>query len=85
MLAGLAFCEMLSQYPRSAFRGSAGVTRLRGGQQQLATQMLRVHLLGIDQPQGATKESWILSDSRKKRAESHGDRFVAFQDSLVLA
>ena len=36
MLAKLAFCEMLSQYPRSAFRGSGGFTR--GGQQQLATQ-----------------------------------------------
>ena len=47
MLAGLAFCEMLSQYPRSAFQGlRAGITR--GGQQQLATQTLRVHLLGLD-------------------------------------
>ena len=25
--AGLAFCEMLSQYPQSAFQGSAGVSR----------------------------------------------------------
>ena len=39
MLAGLAFCEMLSQYPRSAFQGLCGVTR--GGQQQFATQTLR--------------------------------------------
>ena len=45
VLAGLAFCEMLSQYPWSAFRGFAGVQR---GQQQFATQTLRVHLLGID-------------------------------------
>ena len=43
MLAGLAFCEMLSQCPRSAFQG---VTR--EGQQQFATQTLRVHLLGIE-------------------------------------
>ena len=27
MLAGLAFCEMLSQYPQSAFRGLPGVAR----------------------------------------------------------
>ena len=39
VLAGLAFCE----YPRP---GSAGVTR--GGQQQFATQILRVHLLGLE-------------------------------------
>ena len=46
VLAGLAFCEMRSQYPWSAFRGCARVTR--GGQQQFATQTLRVHLLGVD-------------------------------------
>ena len=45
--AGLAFCEMLSQYPRSDFQCvSAGVTR--EGQRQFATQILRVHLLGIE-------------------------------------
>ena len=27
MLAGLAFCEMLSQSPRSAFQGLSGVAR----------------------------------------------------------
>ena len=46
MLAGLAFCEMLLQYPQSAFQGLSGVDR--GGQQQFATQTLHVHLLGID-------------------------------------
>ena len=46
VLTGLAFFEMLSLYPRSAFQGFCGVTR--GGQQQLATQTLRVHLLGIE-------------------------------------
>ena len=44
VLAGLAFCEMLSQYAQSAFQGLSGV----GGQQQFATQTLRVHLVGID-------------------------------------
>ena len=44
MLAGLVFCEMLSQYPQSAFKGPPRV----GGQQQFATQTLRVHLLGLD-------------------------------------
>ena len=37
---------MLSQYPQSAFQGSVGITRR--GQQQFATQTLRVHLLGIE-------------------------------------
>ena len=46
MLAGLAFCEIVSQYPQSAFRGLSGVTTK--GQQQFATQTLRVHLLGRD-------------------------------------
>ena len=47
VLAGLAFCEMLSQSPRSAFQGHCcGVTR--GGQQQFATQAFRVHLLGLE-------------------------------------
>ena len=46
MLAGLAFCEMRSQYPQRVFQGfSEG---LRGGHQQFATQTLRVHLLGLD-------------------------------------
>ena len=46
VLAGLAFCETLSQYPQSVFRGSAG--DVREGQQQFATQTLRVHLLGLE-------------------------------------
>ena len=46
MLAGLAFCEMLSQYTQSAFQGSPGVAR--GCQQQFATQTLCVRLLGLD-------------------------------------
>ena len=46
MLAGLVFCEMLSQYPQTAFQGSPRVAG--GGQQQFATQTLRVHLLGLD-------------------------------------
>ena len=46
VLARIAFCEMLSQYPWSALRGCAEVTK--GGQQQFATQTLRVHLLGIE-------------------------------------
>ena len=44
MLAGLAFGEM--QCPEAPFQGLAGVAG--GGQQQLATQTLRVHLLGVD-------------------------------------
>ena len=46
MLAGLAFGEMLSQYPQSALQGLSGVTR--GGQQQFATQTTCVHLLGLE-------------------------------------
>ena len=46
VLAGLVFCEMLSQCPQSAFQGSPRVAG--GGQQQFATQTLRVHLLGIE-------------------------------------
>ena len=44
--ARISFCEMLSQYPRAAFRGFCGGHRQ--GQQQFATQTLRVHLLGIE-------------------------------------
>ena len=44
MLAGLVFCEMLSQYPQAAFQGSP---RVAGGV-SFATQTLRVHLLGLD-------------------------------------
>ena len=46
VLAGLVFCEMLSQYPQSAFQGEPG-----GGVSnivQFGTQTLRVHLLGLD-------------------------------------
>ena len=46
MLAGLAFCEMLSQYPQLAFHGV--LRGSLGGQQQFVTQTLRVHLLGLD-------------------------------------
>ena len=46
MLAGLAFCETPSQYLQSAFQGLSGGPER--GQQQSATQTLRVHLLGID-------------------------------------
>ena len=46
MRAGLAFCEMLSLYQQSVFRGSLGGRR--GGQQQFATQTIRVHLLGLE-------------------------------------
>ena len=46
MPAGLAFDEMLSQYPRSAFQGFC--RDHQRGQQQFATQTLRVHLLGIE-------------------------------------
>ena len=48
MFAGLAFCETPSQYLRSAFPGLSGGPQR--GQQQSATQTLRVHLLGIDNP-----------------------------------
>ena len=73
VLAGLAFCEMLSQYPRSAFRGSAGV--MRGGQQQIATQTLCVHLLGIEgttlttkaPPFNCRKRLWLQPSSFKHR------------------
>ena len=70
MLAGLAFFEMLSQYPQSAFRGSAGVTR--GSQQQFATQTLRVHLLGID-----LLEVFL----ERQRLETFGLLFSAFSAS----
>ena len=66
MLAGLAFCEMLSQYPRSAFPGLARVTR--GGQQQFATQTLRVHLLGL--------EGWNLSRQTKPKNGQFAGRFA---------
>ena len=46
MLAGLAICERPSQYLQSAFQGLSGGSQR--GQQQSATQTLRVHLLGID-------------------------------------
>ena len=46
VLAGLAFCEMPSQYPLSAFQALSGVPG--GAQQQFVTQTLCVHLLGID-------------------------------------
>ena len=46
MLAGLALCEMPSQDLQSAFRDFRGGPRR--GQQQSATQTLRVHLLGIE-------------------------------------
>ena len=46
VLAGLAICEMLSQYPQSAFEGLSGVAG--GGQQQFAAQTLRVNLPGIE-------------------------------------
>ena len=48
VLAGLACCEMLSQYPESALQGLSAVAGGGGGQQQFVTQTLRVHLLGID-------------------------------------
>ena len=47
MFAVLVFCEMLSQYPQSAFQGLSGVTK--GGQQHFAAQALRIHLLGIEE------------------------------------
>ena len=46
VLAGLPFCEMLSHYPQSTFQGV--LWGLPGGQQQSATQTLRVHLLGLE-------------------------------------
>ena len=45
-LQGWHFVRCCHSTPGLLFRGSAGVTR--GGQQQFATQTLRVHLLGID-------------------------------------
>ena len=39
-------CETLPHYPQSAFQGSPRVAG--GGQQQFATQTLRVHLLGLE-------------------------------------
>ena len=41
----MRFYEILSQYPQSAFQGFSG--GCQGGQQQFATQTLRVSLLGI--------------------------------------
>ena len=46
MLARLVFREMPSQYPQPAFQGSPRVAGV--GQQQFATQTLRVHLLGLE-------------------------------------
>ena len=54
VLAGLAFCEMLSQYPQSASQGLWAVTR--AGQQRFATQTLR-DLLGIENFLGARLNS----------------------------
>ena len=46
MLAGLAFCEMQTQRPEAPFQGLLGVA---GGESAaVATQTLRVHLLGVD-------------------------------------
>ena len=52
-----AYCEMLSQYPQSAFQVSSGGWRGEGGgQQQFATQTLRVEelcwggVVGIGEP-----------------------------------
>ena len=47
VLAGLAFCEMLSQYSRSAFQGLSGVAGGGGGSAAVC-QTLRVHLLGTE-------------------------------------
>ena len=68
MLAGLAFCEILSQYPQSAFQGSAGVTR--AGQQQFATHTLRVHLLGLD--------SNVLRNIQRRR-DDNKNKIFAFE------
>ena len=68
VLAGLAFCELPSQY-RLLFRGSAGVTRV--GQQQFATQTLRVHLLGLDLAGHLDCKSCFLVACRDKRGYAH--------------
>ena len=61
MLAGWAFCEMLPQYPQSASQGVSGVAS--GGQQQFATQTLRVHLLGIESPSQKPALSFLVDVS----------------------
>ena len=58
MLAGLVFCEMLSQYPQSAFQGSLRVAGGGGGQQQFATQTIRVHLLGLEKTLACRTGFW---------------------------
>ena len=64
VLTGLAFCEMPSQYLQSAFWGLSGGGPQRG-QQQSATQTLRVHLLGIES--GTFRNLQALVFSQKYR------------------
>ena len=52
---------ILSQYPQSAFQGVLGGRQ--GVQQQLATQTLRVHLLGTDQSPIADAELFCQKNS----------------------
>ena len=65
VLAGLAFCEMLSKHSESALRGFKG---RRGVQQQFATQTLRVHLLGIDH--GKNHKSFCLESRQSNTFKS---------------
>ena len=75
VLAGLAFCEMLSQYPQSAFKHS--LASPGGGQQQFAAQTLRVHLLGLE----------CLSSLPKKRdllnAKGNGRRMATQLEGVL--
>ena len=69
VLPGLGCCEMLSQYPRSTFQGLCGVTR--GGQQQFATQTLRVRLLGIDFGNSITASSRGGNSTSSRALSTH--------------
>ena len=75
MPAGVAFCETPSQYLQSACQGLLGGPQR--GQQQSATQTLRVHLLGIDDimpkclPAGLSEAHIIIVSAPEIRLEGH--------------
>ena len=65
VFALLAFSEILSQYPRSAFRGSAGVARR--SQQQFATQTLRVNCARYRQNAGKNAPKSLFCRLRRDK------------------
>ena len=81
VLAGLAFCKMLSQDP-VCFSWGCPAGSGGGGQQQFATQTLCVHLLGLDclspemlrfsceRPHSPRKLQWATGRSESRFPES---------------